>query len=68
MLTLKEFIDEIEDYTSDCTYEGLHYYVEAVPSTFSDCYKEYVDLVTLGVSSENAIKRIAEITLRFAYE
>ena len=68
ILTEKQFVSEIEGYSSDADYENLHYYMEVEPTLFNKVYPIYVKLHKRGVDDRTAIKRILEEDLGWAWK
>lgn len=68
MLTIEKFVEEITDYSSDCDYEDLHYYVERFPNLFHQQYPIYEKMVKRGASSDQAIKNILNDELGWIWQ
>lgn len=67
-LRKNEFIERIEDYTSSCDYEGLHYYMEVNPDILANQYPVYQRYLSQGRDSDTAIRLIADYDLAWTYE
>lgn len=66
----KEYIEYIENYTSDADYEGLHMLLESRPNLIKDTYPLFVKLTTGNkkLSIDRALQHIIEEELAWTYE
>lgn len=65
----KEYIEYIENYTSDANYEGLHMLLELRPNLIKDTYPLFVKLTTGNkkLSTDRALQHIIEDELAYGH-